>query len=177
MISRRIHIANFEMGNQCNRCHHSAEEKNQMDLRTQDPNGDSQPVARASARGSSNMEEHTPEIVKLQSAFRGFKDRSLVLSKDLGLPGPMVDFDNKHHRPSNSNRVSLKKFKIPSNIKAILKEMKPFEFEEPLQATQHLPWGGPYDFGEDLYFGQFKNKLRHGRGKLIFKNGGYYIGT
>lgn len=84
------------------------------------------------------------------------------------------------HAPKASSATLIDKFPDIANsqVLAAYKKNGPFKFTvQQLPEDENLPVLGPYQIENDIvYIGQWKNGVRHGKGKQLWKDGSLYEG-
>ena len=82
----------------------------------------------------------------------------------------IINYDKiNYKRLQNLNYLKYNNIKLIKELNDIIENDKLFELFE-------FSFNYFYYFKNGKYFGEMKNNLKHGKGKMYFNNGGMYIG-
>jgi hypothetical protein len=120
-----------------------------------------------------NLEELDKAAVKIQARFKGHQVRKGL--KDTEDP----HYNPEGHPPSANFGTLLSQ--VPNYYNNVTQEVVhrigPYRFANDDPADANLPHLGPYELENSaVYIGQWRNGLRHGRGKQIWNDGSVYEG-
>lgn len=126
-------------------------------------------------------------IVKIQANFRGAIARKELKKGDstsnrMKKLAPNDSFyteEPNDHAPKHQKAMKVSVFPVPENpgLSSIEQKKGKFQFEENQAEEANLPVLGPYMLKDGVvYEGQWKNGMRHGRGKAVWKDGSIYEG-
>ena len=89
------------------------------------------------------------------------------------------ELDGIPHAPSISVAKQIREVPNYNNIAAqsTYDKIGEFNYDQNHQEDSHLPKLGPYEFDNGaVYIGQWKQGVRHGKGKQYWNDGSFYEG-